>query len=72
MIKSKDGYITLDGSSEDLLLEATSIVIRVVQALVEEDCVDPNDIPKIITNITQLLTVYTQDLIPNKSTNTTK
>lgn len=68
MIKSKDGDIILDGSSEDLLLEATSIVIRVVQALVEEDCVEPNDIPKIITNITQLLTVYTQDLIPNKST----
>lgn len=68
MIKSKDGDIVLDGSSEDLLLEATSIVIRVVQALVEEDCVEPNDIPKIITNITQLLTVYTQDLIPNKST----
>lgn len=68
MIKSKDGYIILDGSGEDLLLEATSIVIRVVQALVEEDCVEPNDIPKIITNITQLLTVYTQDLIPNKST----
>lgn len=68
MIKSKDGDIVLDGSGEDLLLEATSIVIRVVQALVEEDCVEPNDIPKIITNITQLLTVYTQDLIPNKST----
>lgn len=68
MIKSKDGEIILDGSSEDLLLEATSIVIRVVQALVEEDCVEPNDIPKIITNITQLLTVYTQDLVPYKST----
>lgn len=68
MIKSTNGDIVLDGSSEDLLLEATSIVIRVVQALVEEDCVEPNDIPKIITNITQLLTVYTQDLIPNKST----
>lgn len=68
MIKYKNGDIVLDGSGEDLLLEATSIVIRVVQALVEEDCVEPNDIPKIITNITQLLTVYTQDLIPNKST----
>lgn len=68
MIKCKNGEVVLDGSSEDLLLEATSIVIRVVQALVEEDCVEPNDIPKIITNITQLLTVYTQDLIPNKST----
>lgn len=72
MIKSTNGDIVLDGSSEDLLLEATSIVIRVVQALVEEDCVEPNDIPKIITNITQLLTVYTQDLIPNKSKNPTK
>lgn len=68
MIKSTNGDIVLDGSGEDLLLEATSIVIRVVQALVEEDCVDPQDVPKIITNITQLLTVYTQDLIPNKST----
>lgn len=67
MIKSKDGDIMLDGSSEDLLVEATSIVVRVIQALVEEDCVEPNDIPKIITNITQLLTVYTQDLIPNNN-----
>lgn len=68
MIKCKNGEVVLDGISEDLLLEATSIVIRVVQALVEEDCVDPQDVPKIITNITQLLTEYTQDLIPNKST----
>lgn len=67
MITYKDGDIILDGISEDLLLEATSITIRVIQALVEEDCVEPNDIPKIITNITQLLTVYTQDLIPNNN-----
>lgn len=68
MIKSKDGDIILDGSSEDLLVEATSIVVRVIQALVEEDCIEANDVPKIITNITQLLTVYTKDLVPNKST----
>lgn len=67
MITCKDGDIILDGISEDLLIEATSIVVRVIQALVEEDCVEPNDIPKIITNITQLLTVYTQDLIPNNN-----
>lgn len=67
MIKIKNGEVVLDGISEDLLIEATSIVIRVIQALVEEDCVEPNDIPKIITNITQLLTVYTQDLISNNN-----
>lgn len=59
MIKSKDGDIMLDGSSEDLLVEATSIVVRVIQALLEEDCVEPNDIPKIINNLTQLITEYT-------------
>lgn len=68
MIKSKDGELTLDGSSEDLLLEATSIVIRVIQALLEEDCIEANNIPKIINNITQLITEYT---LPNNN-NTTK
>lgn len=66
MIKIKNGEVVLDGSSEDLLLEATSITIRVIQALLEEDCIEANDVPKIINNLTQLLTVYTQDLIPNK------
>lgn len=64
MIKSKDGYIMLDGSSEDLLLEATSIVVRVIQALVEEDCIEAKDVPKIINNLTQLITEYT---LPNNN-----
>lgn len=68
MIKSKDGEVILNGSGEDLLLEATSIVIRVVQALVEEGCIDSQDVPKVVDNITQLLTGYTQDLVPYKST----
>lgn len=64
MIKIKNGEVVLDGSSEDLLLEATSITIRVIQALVEEDCVEPNDIPKIINNLTQLITEHT---LPNNN-----
>lgn len=64
MIKSKDGYIMLDGSSEDLLVEATSIVVRVIQALLEEDCIEANDVLKIINNLTQLITEYT---LPNNN-----
>ena len=59
MIKSKNGEVVLDGSSEDLLVEATSIVVRVIQALLEEDCIEANDVPKIINNLTQLITEYT-------------
>ena len=64
MIKSKDGDIMLDGSSEDLLVEATSIVVRVIQALLEEDCIEANDVLKIINNLTQLITEYT---LPNNN-----
>lgn len=66
MIKSKDGDIILDGSSEDLLIEATSIVINVIQALVEEDCIEAKDVPKIINNITQLITEHTLPLMNKK------
>lgn len=72
MIKCKNGDIVLDGSSEDLLLEATSIVVRVIQGLVEEDCIDPKDVPKIINGITQAINEYTKDLVPNKVQDTTK
>lgn len=64
MIKIKNGEVVLDGSSEDLLLEATSITIRVIQALVEEDCIEAKDVPKIINNITQLITEHT---LPNNN-----
>jgi hypothetical protein len=64
MIKCKDGEVMLDGSSEDLLVEATSIVVRVIQALLEEDCIEANDVPKIINNLTQLITEYT---LPNNN-----
>lgn len=64
MIKSKNGEVVLDGSSEDLLVEATSIVVRVIQALLEEDCIEANDVPKIINNLTQLITEYT---LPNNN-----
>lgn len=64
MIKSKDGYIMLDGSSEDLLVEATSIVVRVIQALLEEDCIEANDVLKIINNLTQLIT---ENTLPNNN-----
>lgn len=64
MIKSKDGDIILDGSGEDLLIEATNIVVRVIQALLEEDCIEAKDVPKIINNLTQLITEYT---LPNNN-----
>lgn len=64
MIKSKDGDIVLDGSGEDLLIEATSIVINVIQALLEEDCIEAKDVPKIINNLTQLITEHT---LPNNN-----
>lgn len=64
MITCKDGNIILDGSSEDLLVEATNIVVRVIQALLEEDCIEANDVPKIINNLTQLITEYT---LPNNN-----
>lgn len=64
MIKSTNGDIVLDGSSEDLLVEATSIVVRVIQPLLEEDCIEANDVPKIINNLTQLITEYT---LPNNN-----
>lgn len=64
MIKSKDGYIMLDGSSEDLLVEATNIVVRVIQALLEEDCIEANDVLKIINNLTQLIT---ENTLPNNN-----
>lgn len=64
MITCKDGYIMLDGSSEDLLVEATSIVVRVIQALVDEDCIEAKDVPKIINNLTQLITEHT---LPNNN-----
>lgn len=66
MIKIKDGDIMLDGSSEDLLVEATSIVVRVIQALLEEDCIEAKDVPKIINNLTQLITEHT---LPNNNNN---
>lgn len=64
MITCKDGDIILDGSSEDLLIEATGIVVSVIQALVEEDCIEAKDVPKIINNITQLITEHT---LPNNN-----
>lgn len=64
MIKIKNGEVVLDGSSEDLLLEATIITIRVIQALVEEDCIEAKDVPKIINKITQLITEHT---LPNNN-----
>lgn len=64
MIKSKDGEVILDGSGEDLLIEATSIVVRVIQGLVEEDCIEAKDVPKIINNITQLIT---ENTLPNNN-----
>ena len=63
MIKIKNGEVVLDGSSEDLLLEATSIVIRVIQTLVEENCLSPNDVPNVIDIVTNEMHKHTQPLM---------
>lgn len=67
MITCKDGDIILDGSSEDLLVEATSIVINVIQGLVEEGCVDPKDVPKVINIMTQQIEAFTEYTLSNNN-----
>lgn len=62
MIKVKDGDIIIDGDSEELIMEATSVVIRVIEALVEEQCLEPRDIPDLLDGITSELYKQTQSL----------
>lgn len=63
MIKVENNDILLDGDGKDLLLEATSVLIRVIQTLVEENCLSPNDVPNVIDIVTNELHKHTQPLM---------
>lgn len=66
MIKVENNDILLDGDVEDLLLEATSVLIRVIQTLVEEGCLEPNDVPNVIDIVTNEMHKHTQPLMIKK------
>ncbi len=55
MIKIKDGEITLDGDGIKLMEEATQIVLEVIIALIENDCLDVEKIPEVIDTLTKEL-----------------
>ena len=63
MIKVINGDITLDGDSDELIIEATSVVLRVVEALVEENCLSPRDIPDLLDSINSELHRQTKPLV---------
>ena len=63
MIKIKDNDIILDGDGYDLMLEATQIVLEVILALVENESLDVENIPKVIDTLTKELHAQTKPLI---------
>lgn len=63
MIKCKDNNIILEGDGYDLMLEATQIVLEVILALVENDCLDAENIPEVIDTLTKELYVQTKPII---------
>ena len=62
MIKIKDGDITLQGEGIKLMEEATQIVLEVIVALIENDCLDIDKIPKVIDTLTKELHIQTKQL----------
>lgn len=63
MIKIKDGDITLQGEGIKLMEEATQIVLEVIVALIENDCLDVEKIPNVIDTLTKELYAQTKPLI---------
>lgn len=63
MIKIKDGDITLQGEGIKLMEEATQIVLEVIVALIENDCLDIESIPKVIDTLTKELYAQTKPLM---------
>lgn len=63
MIKIKDGDITLQGEGIKLMEEATQIVLEVILALIENDCLDIDKIPKVIDTLTKELYAQTKPLM---------
>lgn len=68
MIKIKDGEITLNGEGIKLMEEATQIVLEVILALIENDCLDVDKIPKVIDTLTKELYAQTKPLITKNNT----
>lgn len=66
MIKIKDGEITLDGDGVGLMEEAIQIVLEIILALVENDCLDVENIPKVIDTLTKELYRHTEAFISKK------
>lgn len=63
MIKIKDGDITLQGEGIKLMEEATLIVLEVIVALIENDCLDIDKIPNVIDTLTKELYAQTKPLM---------
>ena len=72
MIKIKDEKITLDGDALKLMEEATQIVLEVIVALVENDCLDVEKIPEVIDTLTEELHAQIKPFMEKNNTNTTK
>lgn len=69
MIKIKDGEITLDGDGVKLMEEATQIVLEVILALIENDCLDVEKIPEVIDTLTKELYAQTKPLMIKNNKN---
>lgn len=63
MIKIKDNDITLQGEGIKLMEEATQIVLEVILALIENDCLDVEKIPEVIDTLTKELHAQTKPLM---------
>ena len=63
MIKIKDDNIVLDGDGYDLMIEATQIVLEVILALVENESLDVENIPKVIDTLTKEMYAQTKPLM---------
>lgn len=68
MIKIKNGDITLQGEGIQLIEEATQIVLEVILALIENDCLDAENIPKVIDTLTKELYAQSKPLITKNNT----
>lgn len=68
MIKIKNGDITLQGEGIQLMEEATQIVLEVILALIENDCLDAENIPKVIDTLTKELYAQSKPLITKNNT----
>lgn len=66
MIKIKNGEVTLDGDAIELMEEATQVVLEIIVALVENDCLDVENIPKVIDTLTKELYRHTEAFISKK------